>query len=127
MTKRREESDGLVVPEGGRKAVPTAATRGGKGTTASEEAGQLQLSFETAEIPQGAEGRKEGDQATSTDHAVPKSKATSRTSPPAMTMEEVAEEANLRRAFEEVARNKGAAGPDGLVIDEVREHLEQVL
>jgi RNA-directed DNA polymerase len=127
MTKRREESDGLVVPEDGRKAVPTAATRGGKGTTASEEAGQLQLSFETAEIPQGAEGRKEEDQATSTDHAVPKSKATSRTSPPAMTMEEVADEANLRRAFEEVARNKGAAGPDGLAINEVREHLEEIL
>jgi RNA-directed DNA polymerase len=44
-----------------------------------------------------------------------------------MTMEEVANEANLRRAFEAVRRNKGAAGPDGQAIDEVREHLEELL
>ena len=55
MTKRREKSDGRVVPEGGRKDVPTAAMRGGKATTASETVGQLRLSFETAAHPQGAE------------------------------------------------------------------------
>ena len=44
-----------------------------------------------------------------------------------MTMEEVASDENLRRAFEAVARNKGAAGPDGQTIDEVREHLGGVL
>jgi hypothetical protein len=37
-----------------------------------------------------------------------------------MTMEEVASEENLRRAFQTVASNKGAAGPDRQDIDEVR-------
>jgi group II intron reverse transcriptase/maturase len=44
-----------------------------------------------------------------------------------MTMEEVASDANLRRAFEAVAGNKGAAGPDGQGIEEVREHLDEIL
>jgi len=44
-----------------------------------------------------------------------------------MTMEEVASDENLRGAFEEVARNKGAAGPDGQGIDQVREDLEEIL
>jgi len=44
-----------------------------------------------------------------------------------MTMEEVASEENLRQAFEEVARNKGAAGPDGQGIEEVREQLGEIL
>lgn len=44
-----------------------------------------------------------------------------------MTMEEVADDENLRCAFEEVARNKGAAGPDGQAIEEVREHLDELM
>ena len=44
-----------------------------------------------------------------------------------MTMEEVADDENLRCAFEEVARNKGAAGPDGQEINEVREHFATIL
>jgi RNA-directed DNA polymerase len=44
-----------------------------------------------------------------------------------MTMEEVASEENLRRAFGAVARNRGAPGPDGRSIDEVREHLEELI
>lgn len=44
-----------------------------------------------------------------------------------MTMEEVTSEANLREAFEEVARNHGASGPDGQTIEQVREHLEELV
>lgn len=127
MAKRREESDGPVVPEGGRKAVSTAATRGGKETTASETAGQQRLPFETAESPQGAGAKARTDQAALAERSVPKSKDTSSRVPPAMTMEEVADDANLRCAFEEVARNKGAAGPDGQAIAEVRKHLDNLL
>lgn len=55
MTTRREESDGRVVPEGRRKAAPPARNRrGGKATTASEQAGQRDLFPETADSPQGA-------------------------------------------------------------------------
>ena len=128
MTKRREESDGGVVPEGRRKAAQTAeVARGGKGTTDSERVGQRQLSFETAESPQGASTEVRADQTARTKRLVPKSKDTSSTDLPAMTMEEVASEANLRRAFEGVARNRGAAGPDGQGIEEVREQLEEIL
>lgn len=128
MAKRPEESDGRVVPEGGRKPVPTVAVaRGGKGATASKEGVQLRLSFETAETPPGAEVGAKVDQATRAKASVPKSKSTSREGPPAMTMEEVADDENLRCAFEEVARNKGAAGPDGQAIEEVRAHLDELL
>ncbi|WP_437647676.1 group II intron reverse transcriptase/maturase [Sorangium sp. So ce362] len=45
----------------------------------------------------------------------------------AMTMEEVASEDNLMRAFEKVAQNDGAPGPDRQSVDEVRAHLDVVL
>jgi len=127
MAKRPEKSDGRVVPEGARKGVPTAAMRGGKATTASETVGQLRLSFETAASPQGASATPMTDQAVGGRPPVPKSNDTSSKDLPAMTMEEVASDENLRRAFEAVARNKGAAGPDGQDIEQVRERLEEIL
>ena len=44
-----------------------------------------------------------------------------------MTMEEVASDDNLIRAFAEVAQNRGAPGPDGQSIDEVRAHAAEML
>jgi len=44
-----------------------------------------------------------------------------------MTMEEVTSEENLRRAFGEVAQNRGAPGPDGRSVAEVRAHLHELL
>lgn len=44
-----------------------------------------------------------------------------------MTMEEVADQGNLAEAFRRVALNGGAAGPDGQRIDDVREHVGEVL
>ena len=44
-----------------------------------------------------------------------------------MTMEEVASQDNLRRAFERVASNDGAPGPDRQSVAEVRERLDVVL
>ena len=128
MTKGREESDGPRLPEGRRKAVQTAQeVRGGKGTTAREEARQPELDFETADSPRGADGAREKGQPVSRARAVPKSKATKGRSQPAMTMEEVAREENLRRAFERVARNDGAPGPDRQTIDEVEKNLGKIL
>jgi group II intron reverse transcriptase/maturase len=46
---------------------------------------------------------------------------------PAMTMEEVASYGNLKEAFESVASNKGAPGVDRQSVQEVREHLEEIL
>jgi RNA-directed DNA polymerase len=128
MVTRREESDDRVVPEDGRKPVPTAArAQGGKAVTASKAANQLQLDFETAETPQGAGAGKGTDQAVADDVPVPKSRSTSGKGEPAMTMEEVAGEENLKNAFESVRRNRGAAGPDGLEIEEVHERLAEIL
>jgi RNA-directed DNA polymerase len=131
MTKGQEESDGPVVPEGRRKAIPTGhrfgGGRGGKGTTASEVVGQLGLFRETADSPQGdAEDRDAGGPAPRP-RAAPKSRTTTGTFPPAMTMEEIAEENNLRRAFQQVASNKGAPGPDRQSVVEVREYLDVIL
>jgi group II intron reverse transcriptase/maturase len=44
-----------------------------------------------------------------------------------MTMEEIAGDANLRKAFRRVAANRGAPGPDRRTVQEVREHLDDCL
>jgi group II intron reverse transcriptase/maturase len=58
---------------------------------------------------------------------VPKSRNTLEEILPAMTMEAVTSNGNLICAFEEVAQNRGAPGPDGRSIDEVRKHLGELL
>lgn len=123
----REKSDGRVVPEGRRKASPTATLRGGKATTASESAGQLGLSFETADSPQGVIGGTDADRSAPAPRVMPKSKRTKGPLLRPMTMKEVADRANLLRAFEQVATNDGAPGPDGESVAEMRKHLDYVL
>ena len=90
MTTRREESDGREVPEGRRKATPTAdEPRGGKATTASKQAGQQELFSETADSPKGAvpgPGRDLSQRQAR--YAVPMSEDTNGTSPPAMTIQD---------------------------------------
>jgi RNA-directed DNA polymerase len=127
MAKGREESDGRVLPEGRRKPVPTSEKRGGKATTASQQAEQLRLFRETADSPQGADGGADAGRPASGPRAVPKSRTTKGTALPAMTMEEVADEESLMAAFEKVAANDGAPGADGQSIEAVREHLPKVL
>jgi RNA-directed DNA polymerase len=128
MTKGREKSDGRTVPEGRRKTAVTATSRGGRATTASQQARQLGLFFETADNPKGNVDGAEAGLPTSAPLAVPKSKTMRRSVPPAMmTMEEVALHENLMCAFQEVASNKGAPGPDRQSVEEVREHLDGVL
>lgn len=46
---------------------------------------------------------------------------------PALVMEEIANEENLKEAFRNVAANKGAPGPDGKDIEEVRRHLGRLI
>jgi group II intron reverse transcriptase/maturase len=129
--KGREQSNGRVVPDGGRKVIETAGKhvrlRGGKATTASESAEQLEMFRETADSPKGADGGADADQSAPAPRAVPKSRNIERAGLLAMTMEEVANEYNLRRAFQQVASNKGAPGPDRQSVGEVREHLQEVL
>ena len=128
MAKGREESDGRIESQGRRKSFETAVhQRGEKATTASQQARQLGLFRETADSPQGADGGADADLSAPAPRAVPKSRNTRKNALPAMTMQEVANEENLRRAFQQVASNKGAPGPDRQSIAEVRQHLGEIL
>ena len=128
MTTGQKKSDDPIVPEGRRKTVQTAATRrGGMGVTVSKEVVQLELFCGTADSPKGDVRDRKTGQLVRRCRTVPKPRNTTRLTPLAMTMEEVANEDNLLWAFEEVASNRGAAGTDGINIDEVREHLDSVL
>ncbi len=126
-TKGHEESDGRVVPKDGRKAEPAAMGRHGKATTASKQAVQLELLFETADSPKGVDARAATDRSATARSAMPKSKSTTDTSLPAMTMEEIADDGNLRSAFSRVAANDGAPGADRRSIEDVRKHLDGIL
>jgi RNA-directed DNA polymerase len=123
----RQKSDRRVVPQGGRKASetePVERARGGKATTVEQQAWQLGLLFETAENPQGSDGGAATHRRVAAPFAAPKSKRKEKTVTSA-TMEEAAR--RLAQAFQKVASNRGAPGPDRQSIDEVREHLDEVL
>lgn len=122
----REESDGRVVPQGGRKAVPTAK-RGGKATTASEQTRQLELLPGTADSPSGAVAGLGRGRLRPSPRAAPKPGRTPRRTLSAMTMEEVASHANLKEAWQRVASNDGAPGSDGQDIRQVGRRLRRLL
>jgi RNA-directed DNA polymerase len=124
----QEKSDHGVVPEDRRKAVqPAYIRRRGKAVTASQQAGQLELFFGTADSPQGDDAGMDAGQPVSVTRAVPKPRNKKRKALPAMMIEEVASLDNLMTAFKQVASNKGAPGPDGESIDEVQKHLKEIL
>jgi RNA-directed DNA polymerase len=128
MTKGREKSDDCTVPEGHRKMVPIVRTeRGGKAVTASKSARQLELFHETADSPQGNVDQADIDLSNSARLAVPKSGNMNNTDLPAMTMEEIANEENLMKAFSKVAANKGAPGPDRQTIQVVEMKLGEII
>jgi len=121
MTKGREKSDLRTVP------AKRGNARRGRAETASQRAVQLELFRETADSPKGADGEAAGDRSPPATCAVPKSRAKTSVPLPAMTMEEVARDENLREAFRRVASNKGAPGPDRQSIEQVRSHLDEML
>lgn len=130
MTKGREESDDREVPKSRRKTVLTALKklmRGGKAITASKQTRQLGLFSETADSPKGDDDGADEGLPTPATIAVPKSENTKRRVLSAMTMEEVASHGNLMRAFEKVASNDGAPGPDLQSIEEVAQHFVELL
>lgn len=127
----RQKSEDRIRPQGRRKSVVTRGVEslgGGKAVPVNEQEKQLELRFETAEEPvrqrAGTDGGAAHPRRRAVTRAEPKSKSKDRTVSPA-TMEEVV--GRLRQAFQNVASNKGAPGPDGHSIDEVRKHLEELL
>jgi group II intron reverse transcriptase/maturase len=130
MTRQIKEDP--AVSEGDRKAAPTRdveSSGGEKGVPVNQQVEQLDLLSETAENPtaavaRGAVGGADLRSSGPATYAVPKSENNDETAKPAM-MEEVA--SHLRTAFQKVASNRGAPGPDGQSIEEVRECLDEVL
>jgi RNA-directed DNA polymerase len=109
----REKSDGRVVPQGRGNPVPIVATRGGKATTDIARARTTELTTETAERPKSVV----------TSAVVVSLKE----EPVEVTMEQIAEEANLLEAFRRVEENRGAPGPDGRTVQDVRRELPGML
>lgn len=126
----QQKSENRVVPKGRRKSVSTRGAErpgGGKAVPVKGEDRQLTLSSATAENPcakHGAEGVTGPDLSGSNTRKVPQAKDKQRRAGPA-TMEEMVE--RLPGAFDKVAANKGAPGPDGQTIEEVRKRVPRVL
>ncbi len=104
----------------------TRLTGGGKAVPVKEEERQQRLKFVAAENlrQRGAEGRRDEDRSTSRLQKVRKTKSKPKRVGPAR-MEEAVE--CLEEAFEKVAANQGAPGPDRQSIEYVREHLQKLL
>jgi len=126
----RQSSERCIVPQARRKSGVTASrrARGGKAAPVKQRTQQLRLSFETADLPRAQARRGRGGSAegapSSGPRAAPKSKRSEGTAASAMMGQACRQ---LRTAFQHVAANKGAPGPDRQSIEEVREHLPEVL
>lgn len=127
----QQKSDRRTVPQARRKTGVTAGSkhrRGGIAATVDQQTRQLGLLIGTAENPAGhttgVVGGAEEDLSTSATRAAPKPKSTKEKATSA-TMEHVCE--LLEVAFQNVASNRGAPGPDRQSIVHVREHLSELL
>ena len=121
----RQKSEDPIVPEGRRKPAPIGQrARGEKGVPVEQDVEQLGLPFATAVSPKGALTPRVMDLSID-GPATRVPKANGKVEPtPHATMEIVIE--NLDEALEHVVRNKGAPGPDGQRIDDVREHWSTI-
>ncbi|HSK48424.1 MAG TPA: group II intron reverse transcriptase/maturase, partial [Coriobacteriia bacterium] len=93
----------------------------------SEQAAQLQLFSEPADSPKGAVAGVDTGRPVPAPRAVLLPETPRRGWLPPMTIEEVARGYTLKEAFRRVASNHGAPGPDGQTIEQVREHLDEIL
>ena len=127
----RQNNEDPAVSEGSRKAAPIrdVESRGGeKGISVNEQAKQLTLFSETAANSDAKANEPTPIRPCSPcrpgAEVGPKSENKGEKCTPT-AMEEVV--SHLREAFRKVKSNKGAPGPDGRTIAEVREHLDDIL
>lgn len=128
----RQKSENRVVPQERRKSVPTQQSSsgesagGGKAVPVKEVERQLLLPFATADnlSSDSPRGRSATDRSAARRPREPKARIKPEQVVPAR-MEEVVR--RLEPAFQRVAANQGAPGPDRQTIDRVREHLPEVL
>jgi group II intron reverse transcriptase/maturase len=116
----RQKSEDPIVPEGARKFASTALARGGKGVSVDEEREQLGLPFTTAVSRKGTTGEA---LAQPSSRRTPKVDVQSGTALPA-TMDVVVQ--NLDEALIHVVRNKGAAGSDGMGVEDVQQDWDSI-
>jgi hypothetical protein len=125
----QQSNEDRAVPKGRRKAVSTREVKRpglGKAVPVNEQWIQLELPFETAEDPAqaGPDGGLDPHPREPEPIAVPKSKVIDEYVS-LVTMESVTSVLGI--AFQNVASNKGAPGPDQQSIADVREHLDEIL
>lgn len=125
----QQKSENRIVPEAAGNRGQTRLdnkVEGGKAVPVKAKGRQLELCFATAGNPRerGAEVRREMDRSTSQVKKAPKAKSKPMNVGPAK-MEEVIK--CLEIAFEHVAANQGAPGPDRQSIEHVRKHLCELL
>jgi len=125
----QQKSENREVVEGRRKSTVSRSVErigGAKAVPVDEWPRQLGLPFETAEegAKAPADGVRGGHRRPARTYAEPKSKVKEE-KVLAATMEEVV--GRLREAFQSVASNGGAPGPDRQSIEQVREHVEELL
>ncbi len=123
----QQKSDDRVVRQARRKTGPTRGVEspgGRKAETVDKQPRQLELCFVTAENPKGTVGGADAGVPASATRAAPKTKYRDQRAS-AVTMEEVCR--LLEVAFEHVASNDGAPGPDGQSIEQVRTSLSKTL
>ena len=124
---RREKSDMSMVPQGVGNNAITAKKQGGKAHTVKQTATQLKLLPETAESLRGGFSEMEQDESCSASGGLRKSGGKKESGLPALTMEAVAEVKNLEEACKRIAANRGAPGPDGQSIEDVKRNLKTLL
>ena len=126
----QQKSEDRVVPDAQGNLSETHGPRrvgGGKAVSVKEEERQLLLFSATADNSRSdreVRGRSDVDRSTPRQPRTPKAEPKRSTTVP-VTMEEVVE--RLEVAFEKVAANRGAPGPDRQSIEQVREHLPVLL
>ncbi len=127
----QQKSENRTVPKGRRKAVRTRGVErlgGGKAVPVNQVSWQLGLPFATADNHACKSARADAGvamgQPIPASGEAPQAKV-KKGRPTAATMEELVEQ--LEAAFEHVASNQGAPGPDGQSIAAVRVHLSELL
>jgi RNA-directed DNA polymerase len=120
----QQKSEDRVVPDGGvMPAQPVVGGGQGKAVPVEQTAGQLRLPVATAEDPAGSARKVARDRSRAGRAGVPKAIVTEEDGPPAR-MEEVA--ARVDSAMLKVVANKGAPGPDGMTVDQLREQWPSI-
>lgn len=117
----QQKSEDRVLLEGGvmpAERVGSSAGTQGKAIPVDQTAWQLRLPIATADDPRGAKRGASSDRSGAREAMVPKAVGNAESVTP-VTMEEVAY--RLTAALLKVVSNKGAPGPDGQTVEELRE------